>query len=191
MSRRNQKGIATWAKALFFLFLAAVIFSGIVATAGYLFFKDLAKDAANPTKVKNVAHSIAEFEDPLPARFQLRAGISMPLQKNLSVVDNKSGMQFTLLVTPATQDSLSADDQLKLSSAFTVTDTTQGTMLVGGCNMPYVVGKMTDNPKGYELVGIVKPTNKTCIITVLAYSKKGKPIDMEAVKAFLGTIKSF
>ena len=80
---------------------------------------------------------------------------------------------------------------MKVSSAFSIADPKKGTIEVGGWPMPYFVGPTTDNPKESELIGIVKPKSKPVIITVMVYSKPDKPVDMEAVEDFLGTIKSF
>jgi hypothetical protein len=204
-SRSALRRLPAWSKILIGLTAFTMVFSGY-----FIFrFADIAHDfsinSTNPVKVAAVAKKIAKFPQPLPQGYEFETAYSLG-QDILNIRHKPDGQTITFLSGPYTQeDSKKALDRVSQQAiggralfAPMEKEKSRGELLVGGEQMPYIVGefgsKETTGQIVEGLIGCVslKKQGKTIIINALpgvgsSYNLKVTTDLLQSIEGFEGT----
>lgn len=205
-SEVKKGGMPTWAKVLIGIVVFAIV-GGIIALVGLVYFvQDTIKKAQDPAMIARTARSIADFAEPLPAGYRFELGLDLFGVKTVTVehdpdrqtlifmtAPQKENMDAQALVNRLFAAGIKVPTHPEAASGRFESEKLRGTDTVGGENMPYIVGTMTDKSgsKFEGMVGVVvsKARNKTIIVYGIQPGQSG--YNLETTRTFLRTIKRF
>ncbi len=205
MRIRNQSGLANWAKWLIGIVATVLVVGlGSCTIMGFLAY-NYVKDAADPSKAKELASTMVTIKEPLPKRFEYKAGMNIfETVSFVTILDKTNEYSYSLVkMMTKEKEKVSAEDLVEElaargvpsggSSANTkIKVQEKGSMEVGGVEMPYVIG-ITENKQRTvpALMGVVIPNDKNVLMLIVFAPPKDKTIDVEQTKAFFSNISSF
>jgi hypothetical protein len=204
-SRTPLRRLPAWSKILIALTAFTLVFLGYFLYRFADIAHDFAINSTNPTKIAIVARKIAKFPQPLPEGYELESAYSLG-QDILNVYYKPDGQMITFLSNPYTQE----DSQKVLDRVCQQAiggralfmplekEKSRGKLLVGGEQMPYIVGefgsKETTGQIVEGLIGCVslKKQGKTIIINALpgvgsSYNLKVTTDLLQSIEGFEGT----
>lgn len=205
MYRRNQRGLATWAKWLIGIFATFLVLG--LATCGIIGFAtfNTVKDAMNPEKAKELASTMVTIKDPLPAPYEYKLGMNILGTVSFVTIMNDDKQYTYSLVQMQNNDSpdVTADELVEQLASQGVPSGTsgaaskidvqdKGSMTVAGKEMPYVIGS-ADN-KGQKvpaLMGVVVPESKKVLMLIVFGPATNSSVDLEETKNFFQNIEAF
>ncbi len=208
MTRRNNKGLATWVKWL--LGILIVGFALTLATCGvggFLLFQGVQK-AIDPANAKQVASQMATIKD-LPPTYKYAFGMDFMGAMTIVAVQNEAAKMTYMLIKVPNTDGMTADqfvEQMAQKGVPTAGASGQSTTKievkdkgktpVGGTEMPYIVGISENSNSGKKqpaFMGCVMPSRDVAILVAAVSNEEEttKPIDINEVKNFLSMIERF
>ena len=203
-SEEKTGGLPTWAKVLIGLVAGGMVIGILAIVGGVWYFGNMMKQAQDPTAIAKTARQIAEFPDPLPQGYQYK--LALPIAGiNTVAIEHDPDKQMIMFVSYPQNDK---SDPKKLidevyEKGFSPPGQggggkieevkSRGTELVGGAEMPYIVGSMTDK-SGTKIEGMIgcvvsKDKGKTVLIYGMQPGEGAYRLDV--TKDLLKTIKTF
>lgn len=205
MRIRNQRGLATWAKWLIGI-LGTVLVLGLGSCCILGFFAyNTVKDATDPAKAKELAATMATIKDPLPERFEYKAGMNiLDTVSFVTIMDNTTEYSYSLVrMVTKDKEELSAEELVEElaekgvpsggSDSYTkIKVQEKSSMEVGGVEMPYVLGVTENKGKTVPaLMGVVIPKKENVLMLIVFAPPKAKSLDVDQAKEFFSNITSF
>ncbi len=211
----NKTNLPTWAVTL--MALVVFIYLGVFIGGVRIAFvaKNILEQAIDPKKVKQVAHDIAKFAEPLPTGFQYGLGLDLGALKMLTIEHNPDKQQILLLSQTDGEDADSGTASVAQAvlkriydgginiptagptiSAHFLSQKAHGEVQIADDKMCYIVGELadTENKRLEGLVGCIllrtaKKTNRT--ISVYAIQPDGQPYSLDETLRLLNSISGF
>ena len=200
MTNETKKGgFPTWAKILIGIVAVGLVAIVGLVIVGVVFFQNVAKQTQNPAAISKVASNIGEFQSPLPPDYKMTMGINLAGMNVLTVQHNPDGQTIMFMSYPKVDgDAQSVIDGMANKSATMPQSATRievvnkrGTEMVGGEDMPYIIGVTSERGvKREALVGCIVPKGKEKTLIVVAAQPTGT-YNLKETEDFLTTIKSF
>lgn len=180
MRRRNQRGLATWAKWLIGIVVGGtILLLATCSVGGYLLYSQF-KDTMDPGHAKEVAATIVDLEE-LPPRYEYTMGLDVFGQASfIAIQDKPSKLFLTIIKMPNKEKGMTSEkivEQLAETGVNAVPGQTQtagsievkskGALPVAGQEMPYVMGDSFNKSTGKQaptFVGCVLPTPEEAIL---------------------------
>ncbi len=207
MTRRNNKGLATWVKWL--LGILIVGFALTLATCGagaFIVYQQIQK-AMDPVNVQQVASQLATIKE-LPPSYKYAFGMDFMGAMTIVAVQNETAKMTYMLIKVPNTDGMSADQFVEQmaqkgvptagaggQSTTKIEVKDKGKTPVGGTEMPYIVGISENSSSGKKqpaFMGCVMPSKDTAVlVAAVSNEEETKPIDVNEVKNFLGLIEAF
>jgi hypothetical protein len=208
----NKTNLPTWAVTL--MAMVVFIYLGVFIGGVRIAFvaKNILEQAIDPKKVKQVAHDIAKFAEPLPTGYQYGLGLDLGALKMLTIEHNPDKQRILLLSQTDGEDADSGTGQAVLKriydgginipttgsaiSAHFLSQKAHGEVQIAHDKMCYIVGDLvdTENKRLEGLVGCIllrtaKKTNRT--ISVYSIQPDGQPYNLDETLRLLNSISGF
>jgi hypothetical protein len=197
-SQVNKAGLPTWAKVLIVLVIVGIVGSITLGIGMFFMFKHMF--VQEPKELKQLAAQTVTLQDPLPAGYNLNMGLDMFGPKVLTFSHDGDQQMIVLISFPKAESNPKAmikditEHGVDTGSGRTVAEEIkqQGQAVVGGEEMSYVVGTMTDKSGRHQgMLGVLVPKNKEKTILIYAVQPNKEPYSFEVTQNFLKAVKSF
>ncbi len=187
MKRRNQRGLATWAKWLIGIVVGGtVLLLATCSIVGFALYSQFGK-MLDPDNAKQVTAQIATVKE-LPPRYKYSLGLDFFGQMTLVAIEDQEAKLLISLIKLPNQDAEMTQEkfveQIAEAGVPTASSTGQqstakieiinkGSMPVGGQEMPYVIGMTVNQNTGDKVpafLGCSIPQGKKEAILICAVS---------------------
>jgi len=212
MTKENRPSMALWLKVTIAVLVVGLISFIILLVAGGMFLIDNTKKAMDPKYNAGVADSVVKVEEPLPSGFTRIIAMDFLGMKEVGYSNMKEGLSIILMKLESKGGSADSFVENYSNSGtnpgaprFGINDTSglplvvkgRGKMIVGGENMPYVIGERSVNgAKVAQLVGCVIPHDTVgghgrMAVVVLGQNSRAGDYKLELTKKFLRAVQGF